>query len=204
MLEFIKSHPDRYVASLIAYEHIKSMTYELNFSERASMFSKLGPFLMESSYGKKIKAQLEAEQATTLGHSLPDFNLPNASGEPTSLSSFKGKYILLDFWASWCIPCKAENQNLIHAFDEFHEDQFDIVSISLDTDKSQWLKAIEDEHLTKWSHLSETNGWASELLRSYNINSIPSNFLLDPEGKIISKNLRGVELQHTLKEILKK
>lgn len=140
--------------------------------------------------------------AVKIGQVAPDFTLPDLSGKATSLSSFKGKYVLVDFWASWCKPCRMENPNVVQAYNTYKNKNFTIVGVSLDRTKEAWAKAIQADGLT-WSHVSDLKFWESAVVPLYGLNSIPSNMLLDPEGKIIAIGLRGPELQAKLQEVLK-
>lgn len=141
--------------------------------------------------------------AALLNKPAPDFTLNDVNGKPVSLSSFKGKYVLVDFWASWCAPCRAENPNVVNAFQQFNNKNFTILGVSLDKTKEPWVKAIKDDNLD-WTHVSDLKFWESMVVPLYGINSIPYNVLLDPNGIVIAENLRGEDLVKTLSDKIKK
>ncbi len=141
------------------------------------------------------------EASSMLGKVAPDFSLPDANGKQVNLSSFRGKYVLIDFWASWCKPCRMENPNVVKAFTEFRNKNFTILGVSFDKEKAPWIKAVMDDKLT-WPQVSDLQYWDSPVIAQYGINSIPYNVLLDPSGVVIAEGLRGEGLRRKLAEVL--
>ncbi len=141
------------------------------------------------------------KQGIGVGAVAPDFKLPTPDGKTVSLSSLRGKYVLIDFWASWCGPCRQENPNVVKMYNRFKGSDFEILGVSLDQDKGKWEKAIEKDGLT-WLHVSDLKGWESAAASLYNITGIPATYLLDKEGKVIAKNLRGKKLEAKIAEVV--
>lgn len=155
-------------------------------------------------YRESVAAAPQAPKQNTpaIGTMAPDITMPDVNGNNFSLSSLKGKYVLVDFWASWCGPCRGENPNVVAAYNKYKNKNFTILGVSLDKTKDAWLEAIKKDGLT-WTHISDLKFWDSEAVGLYGFNGIPYNVLLDPTGKIIADNLRGSDLERKLEEVLK-
>ncbi len=147
------------------------------------------------AYTDKIKS-------LAVGQTAPDFEAPSIGGGNMKLSSLRGKYVLIDFWASWCPPCREENPNLVKQYKAFSNKNFTILGVSLDNSRDAWKKAISDDKLV-WNHVSELNQWESNIAKKYQVEALPSSFLIDPQGKIVAKNLRGGQLEEFLKKTLR-
>jgi peroxiredoxin len=157
---------------------------------------------LANDFGYAIKEYVATEKVFGYGRVAPDFVQNDPQGQPVDLKSFRGKYVLVDFWASWCGPCRQENPNLVSAFNRYKDKNFTVLSISLDRDRNKWLQAIQDDQLS-WTHVSDLGFWNNAVAKLYHIQSIPQNFVLDPEGRIIGKNLRGGALENFLSQVLK-
>jgi peroxiredoxin len=169
----------------------------------AALFQALAPGLRNSPQGHLMQQQLGRLHRTTIGALAPDFSLPDPSGKLVKLSALRGQYVLVDFWASWCQPCRAENPNVAKAYAAYRGQNFTVVSISLDSPSARaaWLKAIHDDGLT-WPQASDFKGFGAGIAQQYAVSSIPQNFLLDPQGRIVAKDLRGDALSQKLAQVL--
>jgi len=195
---FVKNNPHSYITPSI----ITSLSYEMEADEIESMIDGLDTALTALPQIKTLKERVAVMKAVSIGKKAPDFTLSDVNGNPVALSSKIGpKLLLIDFWASWCEPCRQENPNVVKVYNEFHKKGFDVVGVSLDHVKDAWIKAIADDKLT-WTHLSDLQWWNSAAAKLYAVNSIPANFLLDETGTIIGKNLRGEALHNKVSEVL--
>ena len=162
----------------------------------------LGPGLKNTEEGRSFAEKLAVAQQTAVGKPLIDLHLPNQHGQQMPVSALKGQVVLIEFWASWCAPCRAEAPTLKRAYEQFHPKGFEIYAVSLDDKKEAWLKAIVEDDLP-WPQVSDLKGFNSEAAKSYQIRAIPQNILVDEQGTIIAKNLRGISLLDTLADYYK-
>ncbi|MFD1602849.1 redoxin domain-containing protein [Flavobacterium artemisiae] len=196
--KFITEHPASIVSAYVLY---RNWSYRLTPEQITQNIALLDKNLQSSTYVKELKELAIVLDGLAIGKKAPDFTANNPDGKPVRFSENLKGYTLVDFWASWCGPCRRENPNIVAAYKEFHDKGFNIIGISLDKKKENWVKGIQDDHLD-WTHVSDLLFWNSAVAKLYGVRAIPANYLVDPNGIIVARNLHGEELQTTLKSLL--
>ncbi|MGE5518762.1 MAG: thioredoxin-like domain-containing protein [Candidatus Dadabacteria bacterium] len=195
---FVSTKKKSYVSPFLLF--VTAQVSE-NINELEKRFNIIDEQVRNSETGKSLANYISYMKVGSIGTEALNFTQSDPNNKPVSLSSFKGKYVLVDFWASWCKPCRMENPNVVKAFNKFKSKNFTILSVSLDQAKDKWLDAIKQDNLN-WTHVSDLQQWNNSVAVMYHITSIPQNFLVDPNGKIVAKDLRGEELEKALCQYL--
>ena len=195
----VRKYPNSVASAFIVVDRYVSWNEP---TKALKMYNLMSNNVKNSIYGKQIKQYIEVDSKTTIGVTAPDFILNDSLGKPFKLSSLHGQYVLVDFWASWCGPCRKENPNVVKAYAQYHPKGLEIVGVSLDSKREAWVKAITDDKLN-WIHVSDLKGWSNAAAILYGVKLVPTNVLLDKTGKIIGRNLRGEDLENKLAQILK-
>ncbi|MDX1603862.1 MAG: TlpA disulfide reductase family protein [Salinimicrobium sediminis] len=173
-------------------------------SEMKSLYEQLDPEVQQTSLAQTFKSSLDRMSKTDIGSPAPNFSAPTPQGKELALKDALGKVTLVDFWAAWCRPCRMENPNIVKVYNEYHDKGFNIIQVSLDRpgQKDKWIQAIEEDNLGQWNHVSNLMFWQDPIAAEYGIRAIPAAFLLDEDGKIIAKDLRGPALGQKVGELL--
>lgn len=200
--ELIESNPNSIVSVMVLQDMVNSSAY--SSSELMKFYEQLSPEVKEVPLAKIVKTSLDKMGKTDVGSKAPEFSAPTPQGEELALSDALGKVTLVDFWASWCKPCRVENPNIVEVYKKYHDQGFNIVQVSLDRpgQKDKWIQAIEDDNLGEWNHVSNLMFWQDPVAVEYGIRAIPAAFLLDEKGNIIAKDLRGEALGEKVGEVL--
>ena len=196
----IKDKIDNMGNSIAAFYAVNFLDAEKEFAYLSDLAERFQQNLPDSRYTEQFTAQVEDMRKLAIGMPAPDIALPNPEGDTVALSSLRGNYVMIDFWAAWCKPCRMENPNVVRMYNKYNDKGFEIYGVSLDRTKDAWTEAIAKDNLS-WTHVSDLKYFDSEAANLYNISAIPATILLDKEGKIIAKNLRGAELEAKLAEI---
>lgn len=191
--KWIKAHPLSYINSARLFYMMNSLTEE----QTKTIFEQLNADAKGNNIGRYLRYRIDS---LFIGQTAPDFKQADTAGNMVDLYSFRGKYVLIDFWASWCLPCRADNPNLVKAMQKLGNGNFTILSVSLDSKRNSWLEAIKKDQLN-WTHVSDLKEWKNAVSVKYGIHSIPDNFLLDPEGKIIGRRISGTDLPDILQQV---
>lgn len=194
--KYVKDHPD----SPLSLSLVSDRSLYLTFEEVDPLFSKLGSAVKNTPEGKRLTEKLALLKRTAVGEKIINFQQSDSNGKMVNFNQFRGKYVFIDFWASWCGPCRAENPNVVAAYAKYKAKGFEVLGISLDTDAKAWGKAINDDNL-HWTQLSDLKGWKNEVALYFGVSGIPTSLLIDPQGKVIAKNIRGEYFQEKLAQI---
>lgn len=198
---FLKGFIDEKPEFLVNLAAVENLDPEQEFDYYKKVLNALGTKYAEVPYVINLENRVKEMGRLAVGSEAPDISLPDTKGNIISLHSLRGKVVLVDFWASWCRPCRAENPNVVKVYNKYKNKGFDILSVSLDKSKDKWVQAIQQDGLIWSNHISDLAYWNSSVVKQYNVKGIPLTYLIDADGKIIAKNLRGPKLEEKLKEI---
>lgn len=198
----VQENPNSIVAVMVLQDMLNTQMYPA--SELRQLYNNLSPELQTSSLGKTLDQNLKNLSRTDVGAVAPSFTAPTPEGDELALKDALGKVTLVDFWASWCKPCRVENPNIVEVYNKYHDQGFNIVQVSLDRpgQKDRWIQAIEEDNLGEWNHVSNLMFWQDPIAAEYGVRAIPAAFLLDEQGNIVAKNLRGDDLGQKVGELL--
>lgn len=195
---FVKGNGNSVVAAVVSYRNLLS---QLKVDEMEELYNTFGEDVKASGSALSIKSKIDILKKVAIGQPAPDFTLDTPEGTPMSLSSLKGKVVLIDFWASWCGPCRRENPHMVELYKELNPKGVEFFGVSLDENREKWLKAIEDDGLV-WKHVSDLKGWNSAASKLYGVNGIPCTYLIDQNGTIVAKKVFGDELKAEIEKLL--
>lgn len=200
--ELVKNNPNSIVSVMVLQDMVNTRQYTAK--ELRELYDNLSPEVKEISLAQTLDQNLKNLSRTDLGNPAPTFSAPTPDGEELALEDALGKVTLVDFWASWCKPCRVENPNIVNVYQKYHDKGFNIIQVSLDRpgQKGKWTQAIEEDNLGDWHHVSNLMFWQDPIAAQYGVRAIPAAFLLDENGKIIAKNLRGNDLEEKVAEVL--
>lgn len=196
--QYVKEHPSLLASGMFVY----LLQDKLPVTEFEKLYLALHDDVKGSDILSGVPERIAAKKSTVVGKQAPSFTMNDTEGKPVSFSSFKGKYVLLDFWASWCVPCRKENPYLVKAYQKYKDKNFTIISVSSDSKAEMWKEAIQKDGLT-WVHISDLSGIRNSVAKLYGVQPIPDNFLIDPNGTIIARGLHGEDVEKKLGEIIK-
>jgi len=195
---FVKENGNSVVAAVVSYRNLLN---QLKVDEMEVLYNTFGEDVKASGSALAIKSKIDILKKVAIGQPAPDFTLDTPEGTPMSLSSLKGQVVVIDFWASWCGPCRRENPHMVELYNELHPKGVEFFGVSLDENKEKWLKAIEDDGLI-WKHASDLKGWKSAASQLYGVNGIPCTYLIDQKGTIVAKKVFGDELKAEIEKLL--